>query len=72
MKTPPVTYLIKQATKLKSGSKEPGRQKVGEISRADVLKIAELKMKDLNAADLEAAARMIEGSARSMGVVVAE
>ena len=70
MKTPPVTYLIKKAAKLKSGSKEPGRQKVAEISREDVLKIAEVKMKDLNAADIEAAARMIEGSARSMGVTV--
>ncbi len=70
-KTPPVTYLIKKAVQLKSGSKEPGRTKVGEISRADVLRIAELKMKDLNATDLEAAARMIEGSARSMGVTVA-
>ncbi len=70
MKTPPASYLIKKATKLKSGSKEPGRVKAGEISRADVLKIAEQKMKDLNANDVEAAALMIEGSARSMGIEV--
>jgi large subunit ribosomal protein L11 len=70
MKTPPASYFIKKAAKLQSGAKEPGRQKVAEISRADVMRIAEMKMKDLNAADLEAAARMIEGSARSMGVTV--
>ncbi|MEZ5812221.1 MAG: 50S ribosomal protein L11 [Rhizobiaceae bacterium] len=70
MKTPPASYLIKKATKLKSGSKAPGKEKAGQISRADVLKIAETKMKDLNANDVEAAARMIEGSARSMGIEV--
>lgn len=70
MKTPPASYLIKKATKLKSGSKEPGKVKAGEISRADVLKIAEQKMKDLNANDIEAAALMIAGSARSMGIEV--
>ena len=70
MKTPPASYFIKKATRLKSGSSEPGREKVGEISRAELLKIAEAKMKDLNAADVEAAARMIEGSARSMGIAV--
>ncbi len=71
MKTPPASYLIKKATKLKSGSKEPGKVVAGTISRADVLKIAEQKMKDLNANDVEAAAKMIEGSARSMGIEVA-
>jgi large subunit ribosomal protein L11 len=70
MRTPPASYMIKKATKLSSGSNEPGKQKAGEISRADVIKIAEAKMKDLNANDIEAAARMIEGSARSMGIEV--
>lgn len=70
MRTPPASYMIKKATKLSSGSNEPGKQKAGEISRADVIKIAEAKIKDLNANDIEAAARMIEGSARSMGIEV--
>lgn len=70
MRTPPASYMIKKATKLSSGSNEPGKQKAGEISRADVIKIAEAKMKDLNANDIKAAARMIEGSARSMGIEV--
>jgi large subunit ribosomal protein L11 len=70
MKTPPVTYFLKKAAKLKSGSKEPGKQKVGEISREEIRKIAEAKMKDLNAVDIEGAMRMVEGSARSMGLEV--
>ena len=70
MKTPPASYFIKKATNLKSGANEPGKEVAGEISRADVLKIAEAKMKDLNANDVEAAAKMIEGSARSMGIEV--
>ncbi|PZN49187.1 MAG: 50S ribosomal protein L11 [Proteobacteria bacterium] len=70
MKTPPVTYFLKKAANLKSGSKEPGKSKVGTISREKVREIAEKKMKDLNAYDLDAAVRMIEGSAHSMGLEV--
>ena len=67
MKTPPVTYFLKKAANLKSGSKEPGKIGAGKISRDKVREIAEAKMKDLNANDVEAAMRMVEGSARSMG-----
>ena len=70
MKTPPVTYFLKKAANLKSGSKEPGKAKAGSISRDKVREIAEAKMKDLNANDVEAAMRMVEGSARSMGLEV--
>ena len=70
MKTPPVIYFLKKAAKLKSGSKEPGKVKAGTIARAKVREIAEAKMKDLNANDVEAAMRMVEGSARSMGLEV--
>ncbi|MEX0405254.1 50S ribosomal protein L11 [Aquibium sp. LZ166] len=70
MKTPPVSYFLKKAAKLKSGAKEPGKQKAGEISRDQVREIAEAKMKDLNANDVDAAMRMVEGSARSMGLEV--
>lgn len=70
MKTPPVSYFLKKAANLKSGSKEPGKTKVGKISRDKVRAIAEQKMKDLNANDVEAAMRMVEGSARSMGLEV--
>ena len=70
MKTPPVSYFLKRAAKLKSGSKEPGKVKAGTIARAKVREIAEAKMKDLNANDVEAAMRMVEGSARSMGLEV--
>ncbi|QKV18250.1 50S ribosomal protein L11 [Oricola thermophila] len=69
-KTPPASYLLKKAAKLKSGSKEPGKASAGKIGRDKIREIAELKMKDLNAADVEAAMRMIEGSARSMGLEV--
>ena len=69
-KTPPATFLIKKAAKLKSGSKEPGKVRAGSIKRDEVRKIAEAKMKDLNANDVEAAMRMVEGSARSMGLEV--
>ena len=72
MKTPPVSFFLKKAANLKSGSKEPGKVKVGQISRDKVRAIAEQKMKDLNANDLDAAVRMIEGSARSMGLEVVE
>jgi large subunit ribosomal protein L11 len=70
MKTPPVSYFLKKAANLKSGSKEPGKAKVGTIARDKVRQIAEAKMKDLNANDVEAAMRMVEGSARSMGLDV--
>ena len=72
MKTPPVSFFLKKAAKLKSGSKEPGKVKVGQISRDKVRAIAEAKMKDLNANDVEAASRIIEGSARSMGLEIVE
>jgi large subunit ribosomal protein L11 len=70
MKTPPVSFFLKKAANLKSGSKEPGKAKVGTIGRDKVRAIAEAKMKDLNANDVEAAMRMVEGSARSMGLEV--
>ena len=70
MKTPPVAYFLKKEAKLKSGAKEPGKETVGQISRGKVREIAEAKMKDLNAYDLDSAMRMVEGSARSMGLEV--
>jgi large subunit ribosomal protein L11 len=70
MKTPPVSYFIKKAAKLESGSKTPGRDKAGSITKAQVKEIAEKKMADLNSDTVESAMRMIEGSARSMGIEV--
>jgi large subunit ribosomal protein L11 len=70
MKTPPVSFFIKKAAKLESGSKTPGREKVGKITPAQVKEIAEQKMKDLNCDTIEAAMKMVEGSARSMGIEV--
>ena len=70
MKTPPVSYFIKKAAKLESGSKAPGRDKAGKITKAQVKEIAEKKMADLNCDTVEAAMRMVEGSARSMGIEV--
>lgn len=72
MKTPPASYFIKQAAKLKSGANAPGNETVGSIKRKQIKEIAENKMKDLNANDIEAAMKIIEGSARSMGVEVVE
>ena len=69
-KTPPAAVLLKKACNLKSGSGAPNKNKVVTIKRSEVEKIAELKMKDLNAASLEAATSMIAGTARSMGIVV--
>ena len=69
-KTPPASYLLKKAAKLKSGSKEPGKSSAGKIGRDKIREMAEAKMKDMNAADIEAAMRMIEGSARAMGLDV--
>jgi large subunit ribosomal protein L11 len=70
-KTPPAAVLIKQAIGLEKGSGEPNRNKVGTISRDQLRKIAEKKMPDLNAHDIDQAAKIIEGTARSMGVEVA-
>ncbi|HMM55444.1 MAG TPA: 50S ribosomal protein L11 [Candidatus Desulfobacillus sp.] len=70
MKTPPATVLIKKAAKIEKGSAKPHTDKVGKLSRAQVEEIANAKMKDLTAADLESAMRTIAGSARSMGVTV--
>ena len=70
MRTPPVSYFIKKAAKLESGSKTPGRDKAGSITKAQVKEIAEKKMADLNSDTVESAMRMIEGSARSMGIEV--
>jgi large subunit ribosomal protein L11 len=72
LKTPPVSYFLKKAAKLDSGSKTPGRDMVGEVTKKQVREIAEQKMKDLNCDTVEAAMKMIEGSARSMGLTVAE
>jgi large subunit ribosomal protein L11 len=69
-KTPPASFYLKEAAKLKSGSKEPGRAVAGKVTRAQVREIAEKKMKDLNANDLDQATKIIEGSARSMGLEV--
>ncbi|MBC7229327.1 MAG: 50S ribosomal protein L11 [Actinobacteria bacterium] len=71
-KTPPAAVLIKQKAGIEKGSKEPNVQKVARLTRKDVLEIAQQKMADLNTKDLEAAGRIIEGTARSMGVVVAD
>ena len=71
-KTPPASYLIKKAAGLKSGSKEPGKVSAGTIKRSQLAEIAVAKMKDLNANDAEAATKIIEGSARAMGLQVVE
>jgi large subunit ribosomal protein L11 len=71
MRTPPVSYFLKKAAKLESGSKTPGRDKAGKVTKAQVKEIAEKKMADLNCDTVEAAMRMVEGSARSMGIEVA-
>ncbi len=71
-KTPPASYFIKQAAKLKSASKLPGREVAGQVRRSQVKEIAEKKMVDLNANDIDAAMKIIEGSARSMGIEVVE
>ena len=70
IKTPPASHYIREAAKLKSGSKEPGRVIVGSITMQQAKKIAEEKMKDLNAFDLDEATKIICGSARSMGIEV--
>ncbi len=72
MRTPPASFFLKKAAKLGSGSKEPGRTMVGKVTMDQVREIAKLKMKDLNTEDVEAAAKTIAGSARSMGLEVTE
>lgn len=69
-KTPPASVLLKKAAKIAKGSSEPHRDKVGKVTKAQVEEIAKLKMPDLNARDLAAAVRTIEGTARSMGIVI--
>jgi large subunit ribosomal protein L11 len=71
-KTPPATDLLKKAAGVEQGSSEAGRMIVGQVTRQQVREIAELKMKDLNALDIEGAERMIEGSARSLGIKVVD
>ena len=72
MKQPPATFLIKKAINLKSGSKEPGKIVAGKITRTQLAEIAQAKMVDLNANDIDAATKIIEGSARAMGLDVVE
>lgn len=69
-KTPPVTDLLKKAAGIEKGSTDPNRTKVASITRAQLREIAQIKMKDLNATDLEGAMKQIEGSARSMGITI--
>ncbi|MGQ9496881.1 MAG: 50S ribosomal protein L11 [Desulfotomaculales bacterium] len=71
-KTPPASVLLKKAAGIETASGEPNRKKVGRVPRSKVREIAELKMQDLNAASVEAAMRMIEGTARSMGIEIVE
>ena len=71
-KTPPASILLKKAANINSGSSEPNRKKVAQVNKTKVREIAELKMKDLNAASVEAAMSMVEGTARSMGIVIIE
>jgi large subunit ribosomal protein L11 len=72
MKTPPVSYFLKKAAGLQKGSTTPGRGTVGRVNREQLREIAEKKIKDLNAVDIEAAMKMVAGSARSMGLEVVE
>jgi large subunit ribosomal protein L11 len=69
-KTPPASFLIKQALNLESGSKEPNRNKVGKLTNKQLEEIAKVKMPDINANDIEAAKKIVAGTARSMGVEV--
>ena len=70
LKTPPAAVLLRKAAGVEKGSAEPNREKVGTVSRDQLREIAEIKMKDLNAIDIEGAMRQIEGTARNMGIVV--
>lgn len=71
-KTPPAAVLLKKAANIASGSAEPNRKKVASVPKSKVREIADIKMKDLNAASIEAAMRMVEGTARSMGIDIVE
>ncbi|MEE4201731.1 50S ribosomal protein L11 [Erythrobacter sp.] len=71
-KTPPASYLLKKAAKVKKGSGEPNKDKVGKITQSQIKEIAETKMADLNANDIDQAMKIIEGSAQSMGLEVVE
>jgi len=71
-KTPPASFLLKKAAKIQKGSQEPGKASAGTIRRSQLAEIAETKMKDLNANSIEAATKIIEGSARAMGLTVVE
>lgn len=70
LKTPPAAVLLRKAAGIEKGSAEPNREKVGKVTRDQVREIAEIKMKDLNAIDVEGAMRQIEGTARNMGIVI--
>jgi large subunit ribosomal protein L11 len=72
LKTSPAAVLLRKAAGIEKGSGVPNREKVGNVTRAQVREIAQLKMKDLNALDIEGAMRQIEGTARNMGIVVVE
>lgn len=72
LKTPPAAVLLKKAAGVEKGSATPPRDKVGKVTRAQVREIAEIKMKDLNAIDIEGAMRQIEGTARNMGIQIVE
>ncbi|TET80873.1 MAG: 50S ribosomal protein L11 [Anaerolineales bacterium] len=70
LKTPPTAVLLRKAAGVEKGSAEPNREKVGKVTRDQIQEIAEIKMKDLNAVDIEGAMRQIEGTARNMGIVI--
>ena len=72
LKSPPASELLKKAAGVPSGSKIPNREKVGKVTRAQLREIAEIKMKDMNALDVEGAMRQIEGTARNMGITIVE
>jgi len=69
-KTPPASVLIRKAANIEKGSGQPNREKIGKITRAQLAEIAKIKMPDLNTKDMEAAMRMVAGTARSMGIVI--
>ena len=72
LKSPPASFLLKKAAGIEKGAAEPNREKVGKVTRAQLREIAEIKMKDLNAVDLEGAMRQIEGTARNMGIEIVD
>lgn len=72
VKTPPASFLLKKAANVKSGAKQPGKEMVGKVTKSQLKEIAELKMKDLNAKDIEAAMKIIAGTARNMGIEIVE